>query len=72
MVKFVVSVDVGFLLICYIIGMQGYMVFEYLEYGFVIVKVDVYVFGVVVLEIFFGKEVVVCLEKDEEEQGVKE
>lgn len=34
------------------------MVLEYFEYGLVIICVDVFFFGVVFLEIFFGREVI--------------
>lgn len=41
------------------------MVLEYFEYGFVIVKVDVFVYGVVLLEILFGKDVIVWFEDED-------
>lgn len=49
--------DGDYVLIKYVEGIRGYLVFEYLEYGLVLIKFDVYVFGVVVLEIVIGKEV---------------
>lgn len=46
-----------FALTRHIVGTKGYMAPEYLENGFVSTKLDVYAFGVLVLEILTGKEV---------------
>ncbi|CAL5326324.1 unnamed protein product [Camellia sinensis] len=46
-----------FALTRHIVGTKGYMAPEYLENGFVSTKLDVYAFGVLMLEILTGKEV---------------
>ncbi|KAK7262822.1 hypothetical protein RJT34_30403 [Clitoria ternatea] len=46
-----------YLMTRHIVGTRGYMAPEYLENGFVSTKLDVYAFGVLVLEILTGKEV---------------
>ncbi|KAF2283628.1 hypothetical protein GH714_012590 [Hevea brasiliensis] len=46
-----------FALTRHIVGTKGYMAPEYLEHGLVSTKLDVYAFGVVMLEIVSGKEV---------------
>ncbi|XP_068655262.1 lysM domain receptor-like kinase 4 [Aristolochia californica] len=43
----------------HIMGTKGYMAPEYLENGFISSKLDVYAFGVVLLEMISGKEAVV-------------
>ncbi|KAG9440879.1 hypothetical protein H6P81_021044 [Aristolochia fimbriata] len=43
----------------HIMGVKGYMAPEYLENGFISSKLDVYAFGVVLLEIISGKEVII-------------
>lgn len=46
-----------FALTRHIVGTKGYMAPEYLENGFISTKLDVYAFGVLLLEIITGKEV---------------
>ncbi|RVW73275.1 LysM domain receptor-like kinase 4 [Vitis vinifera] len=46
-----------FALTRHIVGTKGYMAPEYLENGLISTKLDVYAFGVLMLEIFTGKEV---------------
>ncbi|KAL5704890.1 lysM domain receptor-like kinase 4 [Ranunculus cassubicifolius] len=46
-----------FALTRHIIGTKGYMAPEYLENGYISPKLDVYSFGIVMLEIFTGKEI---------------
>ncbi|KAG5563213.1 hypothetical protein RHGRI_005838 [Rhododendron griersonianum] len=46
-----------FALTRHIVGTKGYMAPEYLENGFISTKLDVYAFGVLLLEILTGKEV---------------
>ncbi|THG08561.1 hypothetical protein TEA_015921 [Camellia sinensis var. sinensis] len=46
-----------FALTRHIVGTKGYMAPEYLENGFISTKLDVYAFGVLMLEILTGKEV---------------
>ncbi|KAI8542336.1 hypothetical protein RHMOL_Rhmol08G0130700 [Rhododendron molle] len=47
----------------HIVGTRGYMAPEYLENGFVSMKLDVYAFGVLLLEILSGKEVTVLYDR---------
>ncbi|MED6183220.1 lysM domain receptor-like kinase 4 [Stylosanthes scabra] len=49
----------------HIVGTRGYMAPEYLENGVVSTKLDVYAFGVLVLEILTGKEVAEILNEDD-------
>lgn len=49
--------DNQFILTRHIVGTKGYMAPEYLEYGLVSPKLDVYAFGVLMTEILSGKEV---------------
>ncbi|GAU14442.1 hypothetical protein TSUD_249820 [Trifolium subterraneum] len=48
----------GFQLTRHVIGTQGYMAPEYIENGLITPKMDVFAFGVVILELLSGKEVV--------------
>ncbi|TKY70493.1 LysM domain receptor kinase 4 [Spatholobus suberectus] len=49
----------------HIVGTRGYMAPEYLEHGLVSTKLDVYAFGVLMLEVLTGKEVAAILTEDE-------
>nr|KYP66706.1 putative LRR receptor-like serine/threonine-protein kinase At1g07550 family [Cajanus cajan] len=49
----------------HIVGTRGYMAPEYLENGLVSTKLDVYAFGVLMLEMLTGKEVAAILTEDE-------
>jgi len=49
----------------HIVGTRGYMAPEYLEHGLVTTKLDVYAFGVVMLEMITGKEVAAIVTDDE-------
>ena len=53
-----------FSLTSHIVGTRGYMAPEYLENGFVSTKLDVYAFGVLMLEIMTGKEVAALYEEE--------
>ncbi|CAL0331841.1 unnamed protein product [Lupinus luteus] len=48
----------------HIVGTRGYMAPEYLENGLVSTKLDVYAFGVLMLELLTGKEVSAILTED--------
>ncbi|KAG8384514.1 hypothetical protein BUALT_Bualt04G0125800 [Buddleja alternifolia] len=52
-----------FALTRHIVGTKGYMAPEYLENGLISPKLDVYAFGVLMLEIFTGKEVSLLYEE---------
>nr|BAI79276.1 LysM type receptor kinase [Lotus japonicus] len=59
-----VDEDDQFLATRNIVGTRGYMAPEYLENGLVSTKLDVYAFGVLMLEILTGKEVAAILAED--------
>ena len=54
--------DCQFTLTRHIIGTKGYMAPEYLENGLISTKLDVYAFGVLMLEMLTGKEVAALYE----------
>nr|ABN50364.2 LysM-domain containing receptor-like kinase [Sesbania rostrata] len=58
------GVDDQFLATRHIVGTRGYMAPEYLENGLVSTKLDVYAFGVMMLEILTGKEVAAILTEE--------
>ncbi|CAN7137558.1 unnamed protein product [Brassica rapa subsp. narinosa] len=49
-------------------GTQGYLAPEYVENGVITPKLDVFAFGVVVLELLSGKEAVTTVDKEEKEE----
>lgn len=51
----------------HVVGTQGYMAPEYLEHGLITPKLDVFAFGVIILELLSGKEATFA--KDGEEKG---
>lgn len=53
----------GFQVTRHVIGTQGYMAPEYIENGVITAKMDVFAFGVVILELISGKEAIVGEEK---------
>ncbi|CAL0307522.1 unnamed protein product [Lupinus luteus] len=53
----------GFQLTRHVVGTQGYMAPEYIETGMITPKMDVFAFGVVVLELLSGKEAVISGEQ---------
>lgn len=59
--------DEGPQLTRHVVGTQGYMAPEYLEHGLITPKLDVFAFGVIVLELLSGKEATFA--KDGEEKG---
>ncbi|KAL0910200.1 hypothetical protein M5K25_021153 [Dendrobium thyrsiflorum] len=51
----------------HVVGTQGYLAPEYLEHGLITPKLDVFAFGVVLLELLSGKEA--TFEREGEEKG---
>ncbi|KAL9681723.1 hypothetical protein QQ045_013511 [Rhodiola kirilowii] len=57
MVRLAEGEDGQFVLTRHIVGTKGYMSPEYLENGLISTKLDVYAFGILLLEILTGKEI---------------
>ncbi|XP_004971482.1 protein LYK5-like [Setaria italica] len=63
----VVAVDGGAQLTLHVVGTQGYLTPEYLEHGLITPKLDVFAFGVILLELLSRKEAAFAdAEMDEE------
>ncbi|KAL0740594.1 hypothetical protein Bca4012_082107 [Brassica carinata] len=60
--------DVDLQLTRHVEGRQGYLAPEYVENGVITPKLDVFAFGVVVLELLSGKEAVMTVDKEEKEE----
>ncbi|XP_038984152.1 protein LYK5-like [Phoenix dactylifera] len=58
----------GPLLTRHVVGTQGYLAPEYLEHGLITPKIDVFAFGVVMLELLSGKEATFAKEGDEKKE----
>ncbi|KAJ4799138.1 Protein kinase [Rhynchospora pubera] len=57
----------------HVIGTQGYMAPEYLEHGLIMTQLDVFAFGVLLLELLSGKEPVLLSEEDmDKERDMKQ
>lgn len=54
----------------HVVGTQGYLAPEYLEHGLVTPKIDVFAFGVVMLELLSGKEATFAMEGDEKKEAL--
>lgn len=59
----------GLQLTRHVVGTQGYMAPEYLEHGLITPKLDVFAFGVVMLELLSGKEATYPRDEEEKEKG---
>ncbi|XP_058081077.1 lysM domain receptor-like kinase 4 [Magnolia sinica] len=54
--------DGGFVWTGHVVGTKGYLAPEYLEQGMVSQKLDIYAFGVVMLEVITGREAIISCE----------
>ncbi|ONK79001.1 uncharacterized protein A4U43_C01F1850 [Asparagus officinalis] len=54
----------GLQLTRHVVGTQGYMAPEYLEHGLITPKLDVFAFGVIILELLSGKEAIFAKDGD--------
>ncbi|CAH9146949.1 unnamed protein product [Cuscuta epithymum] len=61
-----------FALTRHIVGTKGYMAPEYLEHGLVSPKLDVYAFGILMLEILTGKDISTLLEGHDKMHPISE
>lgn len=55
----------------HVVGTQGYMAPEYLEHGLITPKLDVFAFGVVMLQLLSGKEATFLKEEEDDAGGKK-
>ncbi|XP_078161033.1 protein kinase superfamily protein [Carex rostrata] len=52
----------------HVVGTQGYMSPEYLEHGLIMTQLDVFAFGVLLLELLSGKEPVISSEEENDKE----